>query len=1008
MCLSRMPKMEWLDSLLKVSDHSDQYGQDKAWHGVVESRLLALEDNCQRRHAFKMFLKFLNLSVYRLSHILLPSGNKDFPDIQNGSKSSIYQIHQLRMSLRDNFSGIPGNTQSSQKTFEEKCGRFSNSIHFCLGNIICTLNLVDWLMKSLWSETFFVRNLTEGYGSQSQDLRSAKLDRSDPWVPILQTLLQLLQEVKSLLENYLGKDSVESASSTRLCENGHGSGTLESDHWNELLDIGHIEESLVDGDPVVGLLNSDSVKGKSKLTDENMERSVQDSDSLHVFSTGSDLTECKLESVPEEVFMDGCPSVIPLKDQVMKTIKGITNVLQCLLGPKGEVEREVWYKMGSTDDGASSEVQNYEAKTFEQLTKHVDERLEHYEDVFWEILTTKTHQQNSRWLAFLQGNTDLLLNRRSLHFLLELPSQEEYPSGVFPVSAILKLCLKCVRDLPLPIFNDIHKWLWSSPKRCQILLDAIAEEYDIELNETFNKLTRCDTSKLAVQVGCLLLQRPRATLRRAVQDISQNQEAVKTLCEVFQSLPAVEDFCLPGQNVTVMFETLSTALHEKKWKKQEENNLLNFVVKICQHFQSPEDPEFSFQYPPIVPCDLLLKQLILPSFTTELDSEELASKNREGSKQIPLERSLRLLAKFFNSCSQFIRNEVLSPLLLCLCELLETFSRTENDLMNMHERKGDIIIKELILQNLELVCGELEGIGRDDMLCKDKNFQQDLLLLWENLDPFHWTTKLRVSFNLASVATYFRQYCSKFMDSLPVMIGSCGNASKEEELILWVSILHASSISEKLAERCCEVCSKVVSQSGNSFSLSHQSLVVSLAHCLPSCTESEWSNVASFVRGLVSDVLDVPYYSEFTSYLPVSLHDTSAALSFSQMMLSVLEVSFQTCCGTDSHQHIIKCYVVAMQNLLLIFQNDCHDNQSTLFLAGQIFCQACFAMTFVPFECQETLIVLTLEVLGHVEAACRSKVRQWHLIQGDMLRAVDWCSSPGDQDALMKKIQELG
>lgn len=113
-----------------------------------------------------------------------------------------------------------------------------------------------------------------------------------------------------------------------------------------------------------------------------------------------------------------------------------------------------------------------------------------------------------------------------------------------------------------------------------------------------------------------------------------------------------------------------------------------------------------------------MKQLILPSFTTELDSEELVSKNREGSKQIPLERSLRLLAKFFNSCSQFIPTEVLSPLLLCLCDLLETFTRTGNDEMNVHKTKGDISIKELILQNLELVCGELEGIGSDDVLCK--------------------------------------------------------------------------------------------------------------------------------------------------------------------------------------------------------------------------------------------------------------------------------------------------
>lgn len=100
---------------------------------------------------------------------------------------------------------------------------------------------------------------------------------------------------------------------------------------------------------------------------------------------------------------------------------------------------------------------------------------------------------------------------------------------------------------------------------------------------------------------------------------------------------------------------------------------------------------------------------------------------------------------------------------------------------------------------------------------------------------------------------------------------------------------------------------------------------------------------------------------------------------------------------------------ILCQDVLQIRRDVATDLHSRLFLAGQVFCHACKSLGLIPDTNHKALVVLAYEALGQLEQEERSKVKEWHLIHGDMVKAARTCLvSSQDKDTLVKKVQTLG
>ncbi|PIK37341.1 hypothetical protein BSL78_25840 [Apostichopus japonicus] len=223
------------------------------------------------------------------------------------------------------------------------------------------------------------------------------------------------------------------------------------------------------------------------------------------------------------------------------------------------------------------------------------------------------------------------------------------------------------------------------------------DDWDLSLNQTFNRLTNSNNSQLAVQVGFLILQKPEATLQRALLHVTQNQEAVKTLCEVVQSLPLLKESHPSRIGKGLLFSVLFQYLQTEAWTKTEELNIFNFVVCLCQGegvMLSIAVLAFSSTF---LSCDELLVDLIFPSLSFGCNAIE----GSRVASTMPLERALKLLNRLLQSAVKYISQELLFSSVMCLCELLESNSKQWS------------LVKELCTESLQLVCKGITNVTND-------------------------------------------------------------------------------------------------------------------------------------------------------------------------------------------------------------------------------------------------------------------------------------------------------
>ncbi|XP_071852328.1 uncharacterized protein [Apostichopus japonicus] len=838
---------------------------------IIENRLIGIVEDQHRQHATKILLKQLNSSL----NILAKTSNcstyiDDSPELLGFEQTDVYQIFENRMFCRSSTK----HNKSDANTDSAIIGDQQHSLLCLFKQLSFSLDLLIWLMKYLWSDSFFI------------------------------------SDYSSLGDKYLNRENVRSY----------------SEDWLGLLQI------------------------MAKVSDR-----------------GNEIVENICENNNEVNGME-----------MNKMFLELSEIVRALLGEKNHGDI-ISVLRGRENPSRTSN----EEKLSGHLYHMVDERLEGYEDHLLEIISNPTYSEDPKWLLFLERNEDLFLNCRMLLALLEVVLHRGQ-SMLKALPRLLKLSLRCMSQLPLPMFLHIHEWLWCSAERCDLYTILPLDDWDLSLNQTFNRLTNSNNSQLAVQVGCLILQKPEATLQRALLHVTQNQEAVKTLCEVVQSLPLLKESHPSRIGKGLLFSVVFQYLQTEAWTKTEELNIFNFVVCLCQEsvfFDSP------IMQPPVLSCDELLVELIFPSLSFGCNAIE----GSRVASTMPLERALKLLNRLLQSAVKYISQELLFSSVMCLCEVLESNSKQWS------------LVKELCTESLQLVCKGITYITND----ADANLQ----VMSKNLYEFHWSTKLKVYDQLKSLAPDFQKYSQDCLDAVRLQLRSLRNledkSTKEEELAIWDTILQVGSTSEKVAQECCEIIMTEATSTPSCYQLNHRSLTVALACHLERCTIAEWKSTLVTLRGLLSSFSMIPYSSQFSGYLPLNIHDISTELQLSQLLLSVIEVKalLKTACW----DHIIKCYLLAMQDLLQTKRAACLDNHSRLFLAGQVFCHACTGFGLIPNRNQEGLLVLVYEILARLEnEEERSKVREWRLIHSDMLRAARGISElPQDRDILVKKAQDL-
>ncbi|KAM8975231.1 gem-associated protein 4 [Pelodytes ibericus] len=505
-------------------------------------------------------------------------------------------------------------------------------------------------------------------------------------------------------------------------------------------------------------------------------------------------------------------------------------------------------------------------------------------------------------------------------------------------------------------------------------LDAFTDNFQEELNTTFNQISQSVTDYNAIvvvsRVARLALLHPEAVINKACHFAVMNLGAHIFLGKILTSLPALR--FTGSNNGDSPVSLLSQCLMDTCWGKlssaKEESQFLSLLTFLMDPSETsgnttaisllePEEVIRTFVLP------YILDDCIHVSLCLHILHNALCIKHpeKEYSKHWVL------------SCSPF-------PLLLSLCKLLNSYTKY----WQQSEKPHCLTLgsKELIIEIIKLICNAImpEAEHTPD------TWNKSLFWLHRKMEHLDWVVCLRLQplygehFKKEVPASLF-ELCKLSEDEwTPLNLSEYGLGTG---LLAW---LECCCISIEMKDQMLSLLS-VNTQDPEEVNLFSKGFLVAMIQVLPWCSPTESKFLTQVVNGLLQrELLHVPYTLEYVQYMPLlNLRPFAYNLQFSVLLLRGFQLLCSSSCSEwlshEGQKHTARLYGACISEILDVVKEQLstcnlslHQDgkeisyvQEVLFIYTQVFCHVLHIIAMMPDNTCEPLYFLSLEILSLYE-----------------------------------------
>ncbi|NXF99201.1 GEMI4 protein, partial [Sakesphorus luctuosus] len=645
----------------------------------------------------------------------------------------------------------------------------------------------------------------------------------------------------------------------------------------------------------------------------------------------------------------------------------------------------------------------------------IAQKLDRHVDMCSVFASEKTWAFSKAWVDCLVQNKALFqtpeLVLKLLETLVSLAVSHQEKEAQELQMQVTKAIMECYSELSLTDKNKVISGVLASwgGSGLSLNLHVVREGFQEDLNVTFNQITKSVSdeglTRAVASVARLTLLCPEATVRQVCHLAVVNLGAHQFLAQILCSFPALsfqetqEDL---GRPHSLVVRCLEEAVWGKLSTVREEEQFLQFLVFLMQ----PDSAT------PLVSPAEVTKAFVLPYLKSD-------------SPHIDL--SLQILSKVLGiqSCSEehWIKSCHPFPLLLCLCKLLDGYTRYWH-----HPREQvfpSLETKDLILNILYQLC---EIVGPESTPSPEL-WVQSLAWLHRKVASLDWTVGLRLKklygdhFKNEVPATLF-EICTLPEDewtsqSLPAYGPGSG-------LLAW---MECCCVSPALRDTMLTLLTVNV-DNPEEVNLFSKGFLVALIQVLPWCSHSEWKRLVHVVKNLLQrQVLHVPYTLEYVQYMPLlNLRPFACYLQLSVLFLRGFQLLCSSSCSTwlppEAWLHVVQLYCSSLTDLLTSIKStagpslhpseDGTSAQEVSFICIQMFCHLLHVAAMLPGEgCGEPLVVVALEILSQYETFSNADTSPSNTLhranERHFLEAItDNVGDKALRSTLLQKLSKLG
>uniref|UniRef100_A0A8D0L6Q7 Gem nuclear organelle associated protein 4 n=1 Tax=Sphenodon punctatus TaxID=8508 RepID=A0A8D0L6Q7_SPHPU len=530
---------------------------------------------------------------------------------------------------------------------------------------------------------------------------------------------------------------------------------------------------------------------------------------------------------------------------------------------------------------------------------------------------------------------------------------------------VTKVILECYAELSLPDKNKVISGVLATwgRKGLSISLKTFTEGFQEELNVAFNQIVQSVSDqgfkKAVTSVSRLALIHPEETVKKVCTLAVTNLGTHHFLAEILCSFPALhfQDAEDTGTSSNLLVGCLKETVWGRLSSTKDKEQFIEFLVFLMQ----PNSAS------PVLSPTEVTKNFVLPYLKSDFPHMELCLQILNKVLKMPLPSE----GSWIKTCHPF-------PLILCLCKLLDGYTRYWHK--SQDQPGPSLETKDLVVSNLSELCETL--VAQKSSLSPEL-WTQSVAWLHKRVETLDWTVGLRLKslygehFKNEVPATLF-EVCKLSEDewtSRPLLAYGTGSG-----LMAW---MECCCISVALREQMLVLLSVNV-DNPEEVNLFSKGFLVALIQVLPWCSQSEWKRLSHVIKSLLErEALHIPYSLEYVQYMPLlNLRPFAHELQFSVLFLRGFQFLCSSSCDTwlpaEAWKHVARLYCLSLADLLGSLKNDSlyqwHSaaaknlTRELTFVYIQMFCHALHVAAMLPDDhTGEPLLLLSLEILSQYE-----------------------------------------